>query len=100
MENRTKQLKENFEKLEVVSEIFKNLHPTIIWFCEKELKYATSFVGFEDKVVWLNGAWYIFQELNKVKEKTKKLRNIYTDLNVREKLCLDLMRVKYFNLES
>ena len=68
-------MKENFEKLEDVSEIFKNLHPTIIWFCEKELKYSTSFVGFEQRVTWLNGAWYVFQELNKVKEKTKKVRN-------------------------
>ena len=75
MENRTKQLKENFEKLEDVSEIFKNLHPTIIWFCEKGLKYSTSFAGFDEKVAWLNGAWYVFQELNKVKEKTKKVRN-------------------------
>ena len=72
MENRTKQLKENFEKLEHVSEIFKNLHPTIIWFCEKELKYSTSFVGFDEKVIWLNGAWYVYQELNKPKEKKLK----------------------------
>ena len=76
MENRTKQLKENFEKLGNVSEIFKDLHPTIIWFCEKELKYVTSFVGFDDRVVWLNGAWYVFQELNKVKEKVIKVKKL------------------------
>ena len=76
MENRTKQLKENFEKLGNVSEIFKDLHPTIIRFCEKELKYVTSFVGFDDRVVWLNGAWYVFQELNKVKEKVIKVKKL------------------------
>lgn len=49
-----------------IAEIFKGLHPTIIWFCDKSNKYATSFSGFDDRVMWLNGAWYaLFQEQQK-----------------------------------
>ena len=65
MKERIQQLKIDFEKLETVSEIFNGLHPTIIWFCGIENKYATSFVGFDDRVKWLNGAWFMFQELKK-----------------------------------
>ena len=72
MTERIKQLKTNFEKLEAVSEIFNGLHPTIIWFSNTESKYATSFTWFDEKVTWLNGAWYVFQELNKLKEKKLK----------------------------
>ena len=72
MTERIKQLKTNFEKLEAVFEIFNGLHPTIIWFSDRESKYATSFAGFEEKVIWLNGAWYVYQELNKPKEKKLK----------------------------
>ena len=31
----------------------------------KSNKYATSFSGFDDRVMWLNGAWYAFQEQQK-----------------------------------
>ena len=72
MTERIKQLKIDFEKLETVSEIFNGLHPTIIWFSDTESKYATSFTGFDEKVNWLNGAWYVFQELNKPKKKKLK----------------------------
>ena len=57
--------REEFEKLNEIAEIFKGLHPTIIWFCDKSNKYATSFSGFNDRVIWLNGAWYTFQEQQK-----------------------------------
>ena len=57
--------REQFEKLPEVAIIFEDLHPTIIWFCETANRYATSFLGFDNKVVWLNGAWYAFQEQQK-----------------------------------
>ena len=60
--------REEFEKLPEIAEIFKGLHPTIIWFCDKSNKYATSFSGFDDRVMWLNGAWYAFQEQQKIIE--------------------------------
>ena len=66
-----------FEKLETVSEIFNGLHPTIIWFSDTENKYETSFVNFEEKVIWLNGAWYVYQELNKPKKKLKEPKKGY-----------------------
>ena len=58
-------IREEFENLPEIAEIFKGLHPTIIWFCDKSNKYATSFSGFDDRVMWLNGAWYAFQEQQK-----------------------------------
>ena len=66
-----------FEKLETVSEIFNGLHPTIIWFSATESKYETSFVNFEEKVIWLNGAWYVYQELNIPKKKLKEPKKGY-----------------------
>ena len=80
MTERIKQLKTNFEKLEAVFEIFNGLHPTIIWFSDTESKYATSFAGFDEKVTWLNGAWYVFQELNKPKKDYKKEKQVKEDL--------------------
>ena len=66
--------REKFEKLPEVAIIFKGLHPTIIWFCENANRYATSFSGFDNKVVWLNGAWSAFQEQeNKIKALEKEL---------------------------
>lgn len=71
-------IKEEFEKLTEIAEIFKGLHPTIIWFCDKSNKYATSFSGFNDRVIWLNGAWYVFQEQQKKIDAIKsKLSDIY-----------------------
>ena len=68
--------REEFEKLTEIAEIFKGLHPTIIWFCDKSNKYATSFSGFNDRVIWLNGAWYVFQEQQK---KIDAIKNILSD---------------------
>ena len=59
-------MREEFENLEVISKRFNGLHPTIVWFCEKENKYASSFEGFQEMVHWLNGAYCVFQELNKI----------------------------------
>ena len=71
-------IREEFEKLDEIAEIFKGLHPTIIWFCDKSNKYATSFSGFNDRVIWLNGAWYVFQEQQKKIDAIKsKLSDIY-----------------------
>ena len=71
-------IREEFEKLTEIAEIFKGLHPTIIWFCDKSNKYATSFSGFNDRVIWLNGAWYAFQEQQKKIDAIKsKLSAIY-----------------------
>lgn len=71
-------IREEFEKLTEIAEIFKGLHPTIIWFCDKSNKYATSFSGFNDRVIWLNGAWYVFQEQQKKIDAIKsKLSDIY-----------------------
>ena len=69
--------REKFEALPDVAIIFEGLHPTIIWFCETANRYATSFSGFDNKVVWLNGAWYAFQEQEK---KLKELEEALTDV--------------------
>ena len=71
-----------FEKLETVSEIFNGLHPTIIWFSDTESKYETSFVNFEGKVIWLNGAWYAFQEQQKRIDSLSKHLNKFVELAV------------------
>ena len=65
--------REQFEKLPEVAIIFEDLHPTIIWFCETANRYATSFLGFDNKVVWLNGAWYAFQEQDKKIDESNKM---------------------------
>ena len=66
--------REKFEALPDVAIIFEGLHPTIIWFCKTANRYATSFSGFDNKVVWLNGAWHAFQEQeNKIKALEKEL---------------------------
>ena len=71
-------IREEFEGLTEIAEIFKGLHPTIIWFCDKSNKYATSFSGFNDRVIWLNGAWYVFQEQQKKIDKIVKLVHDHT----------------------
>lgn len=53
--------REAFEKQPDIAVIFKDLHPTIIWFCEAANRYASSFEGFQKKVIWLNGAWWAWQ---------------------------------------
>ena len=70
--------REKFEALPDVAIIFKGLHPAIIWFYKTANRYATSFSGFDNKVVWLNGAWYAFQEQQiKLDAIKKKLSDIY-----------------------
>lgn len=58
-------MREQFEKLPGVHKKLKDLHPTIVWFCDQENKYASSFEGFQNMVIWLNGAYYAFQEQQK-----------------------------------
>ena len=58
--------REEFEKLPDVHKKLKDLHPTIVWFCDQGNKYASSFEGFQNMVIWLNGAWYAFQEQQKI----------------------------------
>lgn len=58
-------MREQFEKLPEVHKKLKDLHPTIVWFCDQENKYASSFEGFQNMVIWLNGAYYAYQEQQK-----------------------------------
>lgn len=58
-------MREDFEKLPEVHKKLKDLHPTIVWFCDQENKYASSFEGFQNMVIWLNGAYYAYQEQQK-----------------------------------
>lgn len=58
-------MREEFEKLPEVHKKLKELHPTIVWFCDQENKYASSFEGFQNMVIWLNGAYYAYQEQQK-----------------------------------
>ena len=88
MKEHIQQLKIDFEKLETVSEILNGLHPTIIWFSDAESKYATSFARFNQKVTWLNGAWHVFQELNKPKK--NKLKEPKTAYKKEEQVQEDL----------
>jgi hypothetical protein len=58
-------MREQFKKLPDVHKKLKDLHPTIVWFCDQENKYASSFDGFQNMVLWLNGAYYAYQEQQK-----------------------------------
>ena len=66
-------MREQFEKLPEVHKKLKDLHPTIVWFCDQENKYASSFNGFQNMVIWLNGAWYAYQEQQKKIDKALEL---------------------------
>ena len=78
-------MRSEFEKLSDVSIIFDRLHPTIIWFCETSNQYVTSFSGFDNKVVWLNGAWYAYQEQqNKIDDIKSRIQDIWTNLDARQ----------------
>ena len=59
------ELHKQFEALPEVHKRLKDLHPTIVWFSDQENKYASSFEGFQNMVIWLNGAWYAYQELQR-----------------------------------
>ena len=58
-------MREQFENMPEVHKKLKDLHPTIVWFSDQENKYASSFEGFQNMVIWLNGAWYAYQEQQK-----------------------------------
>ena len=58
--------RELFELLPEVNKRLSRLHPTIVWFGEDGL-YHTSF-DFKELVDWLNGGFYVFQQLHKDKE--------------------------------
>ena len=58
-------MREQFENMPEVRKKLKDLHPTIVWFSDQENKYASSFEGFQNMVIWLNGAWYAYQEQQK-----------------------------------
>ena len=53
--------REEFENTPEVYKKLKDLHPTIVWFSDQENEYASSFDGFQNMVIWLNGAWYAWQ---------------------------------------
>ena len=57
--------REQFENMPEVHKKLKDLHPTIVWFSNQENEYASSFEGFQNMVIWLNGAWYAYQEQQK-----------------------------------
>ncbi len=61
--------RELFELLPEVNKRLSRLHPTIVWFGEDGL-YHTSF-NFKELVDWLNGGFYVFQQLHKDKEVKK-----------------------------
>ena len=66
-------MREEFQKLPEVHKKLKDLHPTIVWFYDQENKYASSFEGFQNMVIWLNGAYYAFQEQQKKINKALEL---------------------------
>lgn len=53
-------MRKQFESLPEIKEILGSLHPTIIWFGDDN-KYHTSFSGFDNAVIRLNGAWDIYK---------------------------------------
>ena len=57
--------REEFENMPEVHKKLKDLHPTIVWFSDQENEYTSSFDGFQNMVIWLNGAWYAFQKQQK-----------------------------------
>ena len=78
-------MREQFENMPEVRKKLKDLHPTIVWFSEQESKYASSFEGFQNMVIWLNGAWYIYQEQQKKIDMLKaKVQELWTELDDRQ----------------
>lgn len=78
-------MREQFENMPEVRKKLKNLHPTIVWFSDQESKYASSFEGFQNMVIWLNGAWYIYQEQQKKIDMLKaKVQELWTELDDRQ----------------
>ena len=78
-------MREQFENMPEVHKRFKDLHPTIVWFSDQDNKYASSFEGFQNMVIWLNGAWYIYQEQQKKIDMLKaKVQELWTELDDRQ----------------
>ena len=78
-------MREQFENMPEVRKKLKDLHPTIVWFSEQESKYASSFEGFQNMVIWLNGAWYAYQEQQKKIDTLKaKVQELWTELDDRQ----------------
>ena len=71
------EMRSEFENIPEVHKKLKDLHPTIVWFSDQENEYASSFEGFQNMVIWLNGAWYAFQEQQK---KTDDVLNLVCKL--------------------
>lgn len=52
--------REQFENLPEIKKTLGKIHPTIIWFGDDN-QYHTSFSGFDNAVIRINGAWEIYQ---------------------------------------
>lgn len=70
-------MREQFENMPEVHKKLKELHPTIVWFSDQENEYASSFNGFQSMVIWLNGAWYAYQEQQKKIDAITKQRDSF-----------------------
>ena len=98
-------MREQFENMPEVHKKLKDLHPTIVWFSDQENEYASSFECFQNMVIWLNGAWYAYQEhqkkidaitkqkahhiaMNDVCENKAKIADLRTELAKREPMEL------------
>ena len=78
-------MREQFENMPKVHKKLKDLHPTIVWFSDQENEYASSFEGFQNMVIWLNGAWYAYQEQQKKIDMLKaKVQELWTELDDRQ----------------
>ena len=78
-------MREQFENMPEVHKKLKDLHPTIVWFSDQENEYASSFEGFQNMVIWLNGAWYAYQEQQKKIDMLKaKVQELWTELDDRQ----------------
>ena len=78
-------MREQFENMPEVHKKLKDLHPTIVWFSDQENEYASSFEGFQNTVIWLNGAWYSYQEQQKKIDTLKaKVQELWTELDDRQ----------------
>ena len=78
-------MREQFENMPEIRKKLKDLHPTIVWFSDQESKYASSFEGFQNMVIWLNGAWYVYREQQKkVDELKAKVQELWTELDDRQ----------------
>ena len=78
-------MREQFENMPEVRKKLKGLHPTIVWFSDQENKYASSFEGFQNMVIWFNGAWYAYQEHQKKIDMLKaKVQELWAELDDRQ----------------